>query len=130
MTFFFISRILSQKRLNFISTETYLKNISPEASTLPDEFEGHAVHTVSQTRRFWTIVKDVSEVRVAPRAQDFRARLAEAVIHFLTHVPFINGSVKARPTRMRIKLGARTEQGQFTRNAFKDSTLVNVVERA
>lgn len=94
-----------------------------------DEFHSHAIHAVAQSCGFRPIIKNVSEVSVASRAQHFSPRLAQAVINLFPHVLFGNRRPEARPARVRFKLCPGAKQRQFTGDAFKDTFLVNVIER-
>src|SRR6185369_7203114 len=74
------------------------------------ELERGRVHAVPKARRLRTIFEDVAQVRVARRADDFRAALEPAVVVDIAHVLGGDGCVEARPARTRVVFCLRVEQ--------------------
>src|SRR6266699_3013214 len=92
--------------------------------------EGHAVHAVTQPRRFRSIIENVSRVSIAPSAQHLRAGHSQTSINFLPHVFLLDRRPETRPAGAGIKLLCGAKQRQLTSGALKGPGVMNVVERA
>src|SRR5260370_40088980 len=99
-------------------------------SRLLHKLQGHAVHAVTQPRRFRSIIENVSGVSIAPRTQHFGAGHSQTSINFFPHAFLFDRSPNTRPDGAGIKLRLRTKQRQLARGAFKGTCVMIVVERA
>src|SRR5258708_1864100 len=103
---------------------------SPFRSRLLHKPERHAVHAVTQPRRFRSVIENVSKMCVASRTLDFCANHSQTAIARFVYVFLLDGRRKTRPAGAGIKLLGRTKQRQLTSGAFKSAGLMNVIQRA
>jgi len=74
------------------------------------EPQGGGVDAVPESRRFRTVVKDVSQVRAAVRALDLDAPHEEAGVGDLLHPVLLHRRPEARPAGPRVELCPRGEE--------------------
>src|SRR5215470_2442756 len=78
--------------------------------SLAVELERGRVHAVAQARRSRPVVEDVTEMRIARRAQYFSALHEEAPVLLGAKVLLGHRRIEARPAAAGVELGRRVEQ--------------------
>jgi len=89
--------------------------------------KGQRVHTITQASRFWPVVKDVPQMRVAENASHLVTGHAQAQIYFGGDVFLGEGRPKARPTGAGVEFGVRAEQRVRAADAAVKTWLVVIV---
>jgi len=89
--------------------------------------EGCGVDAVALTSWSRTIVKHVTQVRIAGGAEHFGTDHEQAAIGFGANVFFFGGCPKARPASTRVKLLVRTEKFGATTDTLVNSGLFIVM---
>jgi hypothetical protein len=90
----------------------------------------HTIHTVPESRRFGTIVKNVTQVTAAYAAQYFGANHPVRFVLLLDHCIFSNGSVKAWPAGSGIEFGIGRKQGVMATCTVERTMLMDVIQWA
>ncbi len=89
--------------------------------------ERSRVHTISQTRWFWTIIEYMPQMCAASGTLHFGANHAVGRINDFEYVFWADGLVETGPARTRIKFGRGLKQRRGTAHAVVDACGVVVV---
>src|SRR5205085_8157707 len=91
------------------------------------QVEHNGVDAVAQVCRARAIIKDMTKMGVATRAQDFCANHPVARINFGAHIVLFGRFGKARPAAARVEFGIGTEQLVSASCAFICTLLFRIV---